>query len=196
MINQPEPDDSEPNEPDPALSDHLRRFRSPLVALVASWGAPWSEATELAQDSFADAYLRRAACRGDWRSPDFFGRWLRGVARNKYREWTRRRRRDAHADLLEAACEAASPGSDLPERAEEQERDERVRAAIQSLPEQHRAVVLMRYFDDTPLADIAKVLGTSPRAIEGRLYQARKKLSALLSNERLANTVKGVLLCL
>ena len=54
-------------------------------------GAPWADAIEIAQDSFSDAWLNRESCRGDWNDPDVFGRWLRGVALNRYRNWSRSR---------------------------------------------------------------------------------------------------------
>ena len=48
------------------------------------------DATEIAQDSFTEAHLNRGSCRGDWERPEVFGRWLRGVARNRYRMDRRR----------------------------------------------------------------------------------------------------------
>ncbi len=64
----------------------IDRFRGPLIGLIASWGANYNEAAEIAQDSFADAYLNRESCRGDWKDPEVFGAWLRGVARNTFRK--------------------------------------------------------------------------------------------------------------
>jgi len=62
------------------LSDFIDRFRGPLIGLIASWGANYNDASEIAQDSFADAYLNRGSCRGDWQDPEVFGAWLRGIA--------------------------------------------------------------------------------------------------------------------
>jgi len=45
------------------LSDFIDRFRGPLIGLIASWGANYIDASEIAQDSFADAYLNRESCR-------------------------------------------------------------------------------------------------------------------------------------
>ena len=35
----------------------------------------------------AEAWVRRASCRDDWKAPEVFGRWLRGVALNQYCNW-------------------------------------------------------------------------------------------------------------
>ena len=75
------------------LTRFVNAYRGPLIGLIASWGAPWADAAEIAQDSFVEAWLKRHYCRGDWTTPEVFGRWLRGVAYNKYRNWSRSRRR-------------------------------------------------------------------------------------------------------
>ena len=41
------------------LSQLIDLYRGPLLGLIASWGGPWVVATEIAQDSFAEAYLNR-----------------------------------------------------------------------------------------------------------------------------------------
>ena len=75
------------------LTELINAYRGPLIGLIASWGVPWGEAVELAQESFAEAWLRRSSCRGDWADAEVPGRWLRGVARNRYRNWARSRGR-------------------------------------------------------------------------------------------------------
>ena len=62
------------------LTALINTYRGPLIGLIASWGAPWADASEIAQDSFSEAWLNRESCRGDWKEPEVFGRWLRGVA--------------------------------------------------------------------------------------------------------------------
>ncbi len=183
--------------PEPELMAHLERFRSPLTALIASWGTPWSDAAELAQDSFAEAYVKRDACRGDWRDHEFFGRWLRGVARNKHRAWARRRRRDPLTVACSLETHDVCDPHDQTDQAEQQERDDRIRRAIAALPERHRTVILMRYYDNTSLLDMARLIGTSPRAVEGRLYQARARLRKELDGEDVSTQqIRGVLVCL
>src|SRR5580698_6042297 len=75
------------------LTAFINAYRGPLIGLLASWGAPWADAIEIAQDSFSEAWLRRESCRGNWQDPDVFGGWLRGVAHNTFRNWRRSRSR-------------------------------------------------------------------------------------------------------
>jgi RNA polymerase sigma factor (sigma-70 family) len=53
---------------------------------------------------------------------------------------------------------------------------ERLRSEIERLPRKQREVVLMHYLEETSVADVAAVLSVTPKAVEGRLYQARRRL--------------------
>jgi RNA polymerase sigma factor (sigma-70 family) len=162
------------------LAHLMTSYRGPLVGLIASWGAPWADAAEIAQDSFAEAYLKRESCRGDWSNPDIFGRWLRGVALNVFRNWARaRRRRELVVKFESAAVEkAVAPPAPVPS-----EQIQGLRQAIERLSLKHRQVVLMHYLEETSVHHIAALLSVSAKTVEGRLYQARRELRRILSNE-------------
>jgi RNA polymerase sigma-70 factor (ECF subfamily) len=176
------------------LSQLIAVYRGPLLGLIASWGVPWADATEIAQDSFAEAYLNRESCRGNWENTEFFGRWLRGVARNRHRNWvrTRRRRRDHIATVEPTALEYVAAPSD-PEPSEQLEQ---LRSAIDRLPARQRQVVLMHYLEETSVKEVATLLSISPKTVEGRLYQARLALRRLLDDEVSETQIGMMLLCL
>jgi len=155
----------------------IETYRGPLVGLIASWGAPWSEAVEIAQDSFSEAWLRRESCRGDWSDPDVFGRWLRGVALNQYRNWARRRRRKPTIALTPEMHDSMVAASE----ANSAEEHEALRRAIGRLPARQREVVLMHYLEETGVKQVATLLGVSAKTVEGRLYQARRNLYRMLA---------------
>jgi RNA polymerase sigma-70 factor (ECF subfamily) len=163
------------------LSQLIDLYRGPLLGLIASWGVPWVDATEIAQDSFAGAYLNRACCRGDWEKPEVFGRWLRGVARNQHRNWvrSRQRRRARIATVEPAVLDYLAAPSD-PEPSEQLGI---LRSAIDRLPTKQRQVVLMHYLEETSVKEVATLLSTSPKTVEGRLYQARRALRRMLDGK-------------
>jgi RNA polymerase sigma factor (sigma-70 family) len=168
-------------------------FRGPLVGLIASWGAPWADAVEIAQDSFAEAWLRRESCRGDIDDSEVFGRWLRGVAKNRYRNWARSQRRERLrvVPLDPATLEQAA----APEDAVSAERLEALRQAIDRLPVKLRQVVLMHYLEETSVKQIAALLSLSAKTIEGRLYQARRALARIMGHLP-SSRIGRMLLCL
>ncbi|WP_218931962.1 RNA polymerase sigma factor [Adhaeretor mobilis] len=161
------------------LDEAIVRFRGPLVGLVASWGVPFHDAVEIAEDSFADAHINRDACRGDLKEPSVYGRWLRGVARNHFRNWLRsHKRRDRRVVYVEPST---LEDVEAPLGTEDDIRVGRLREAIDHLPEKQRCVVLMHYLEETSVRDVAMLLSVTPKAVEGRLYQARKSLARMLS---------------
>ncbi len=179
------------------LTGLISAYRGPLIGLLASWGVPWGDAVEIAQDSFASAWLNRSSCRGDWADPEVFGRWLRGVARNRYRNWARSRgrRRARFASLDPATLEAVVAPSST--SSEPNDLVESLRRAIARLPAPQRQVVLMHYLEETSVVEVAALLVITPKAVEGRLYQARRTLRRLLDHSPSASSkIGGLLLCL
>ena len=175
------------------LAELIQHYRGPLIGLIVSWGAPWVDASEIAQDSFSEAFLKRDFCRGDWTQRDVFGRWLRGVALNQYRNWSRSRKR------RERIVKIDSPVAELAMAASEQEPTEEVqklRHAIQRLSLPHRQVVLMHYLEETSVNEVAILLGVSAKTVEGRLYQARLRLKKMLEQQPPAVLIGKVLICL
>jgi RNA polymerase sigma-70 factor (ECF subfamily) len=176
------------------LSQMIDVYRGPLLGLIASWGVPWADATEIAQDSFAEAYLNRESCRGGWERPEVFGRWLRGVARNQYRNWvrSRRRRRERIVTVEPAVIESVAATSDP----RVSERLEKLRNAIGRLPAKQRQVVVMHYLEETSVKEVATLLSTSAKTVEGRLYQARRALRRMLDDEVSDMQIGMMMLCL
>lgn len=165
---------------DPTLEHWLDRFRGPLVGLLASWGANWAEAEELAMDTFADAWLGRSRLRGDPRDSAVVGPWLRGVARHLLLARQRQRQRQ-RLESLPADLPAPTAVPD--------ERLEVLRAAFALLPPEMQTVLRMYYLDDTTTHEVAVLLDLTDKAVENRLYAARRALRA--HAERLQNAAAG-----
>ncbi|MCA9000580.1 MAG: sigma-70 family RNA polymerase sigma factor [Planctomycetes bacterium] len=153
----------------------VEQFRGPLTGLIASWGASPADAIELCMDAFSEGYMARDRFRGDWDEPREVGAWLRGIAQNLHRAHRRKLRRSPTllTDADRSDLEADRPAGLSP-------RAERVRRAMGLLRQEHREVLSMRYVENSGLAEIAALIGTTERAVEGRLYRARKALSELL----------------
>lgn len=175
------------------LAELIDHYRGPLVGLIVSWGTPWADATDIAQDSFAVAYLNRDSCRGDWTQPEIFGPWLRGIAQNQYRNWARtRRRRERVLKFDTTVVEQAADIASL----ELSDQLQNLRTAIERLPAHQRQVILMHYLEETSVKEVAILLAVSAKTVEGRLYQARRALFRMLNNEPPAALIGKVLTCL
>jgi len=150
----------------------IEAFRGPLVGLLASWGSDWGAAEELAQDTFAEAWLSRERFAADPGDLGAVGAWLRGVAFRLHQSALRKRERQLSLPLPE---EQAAPTQEVDER------KERLAAAFTKLSAPHQTVLRMHYLERTSTLEVAALLGLTPKAVEGRLYQARRALRALVA---------------
>lgn len=157
------------------LERWIDAFRGPLIGLLASWGTDWRAAEELAQDVFAEAWMSRERFRGDPDDLEAAGAWLRGIAvRLNHAEWRRSARRP------EPLVDAPVPEMELDPR-----RDQLVRAFAR-LSHPHQTVLRMYYLEETGAREVAALLGITPKAVEDRLYQARRAL-----RERFGSTARS-----
>ena len=157
----------------PPTDDDLERwitaFRGPLIGLLASWGNDWRTAEEVAADAFAEAWVGRARFDADPVDLDAAGSWLRGIA---FRMLAARRRR--------AAVRRAAPIEDARDLAAPVEMEDERRAllveAFAGLSPAHQTVLRMHYLEESSARDVAAILRVTPKAVEDRLYQARRAL--------------------
>ena len=56
--------------------------------------------------------------------------------------------------------------------------------ALDTLSNQDRAVVILKYFEDKKLEEIAEILDENLNTIKSRLYRSIKKLRGILSDEK------------
>lgn len=162
------------------VQDLIRRWRAPLIGLIAGWGAPWGDAEELASDALAEAWVGRARFEGDLEEVESVGPWLRGIAFRLHATWRRKRARtQSETDPAETIAAAAS--DEDPYLAE-------LRAAIDELPENQRTAVLVHYLDEHSVRETAALLEINETAVEGRLYRARVRLRELLGKQGIGRT--------
>ena len=63
---------------------------------------------------------------------------------------------------------------------EQRETRERVRSAIDRLPDSYRTVLLLRDIEELDTAEAAQLLGLTPNTVKIRLHRARQALAKLL----------------
>lgn len=104
--------------------------------------------------------------------------YLFTIARNLHRKQWRRQSRLVPLD--ETMADMPDPAAAPDQAAVDQEDFQRTMAALQTLPELDRTVLLLRAEEDLSYADIAAATGLSVVAAKVRVFRARAKLAALL----------------
>jgi RNA polymerase sigma-70 factor, ECF subfamily len=129
---------------------------------------------------------------GQFRGDSSFSTWLFRVTANEALMLMRSQRRHRTRlveglDLEELGSLRAANDAHGDERADvsaaQNERDARVRAALDELPAEYRDVVALHYSQDLGLQEIADRLATTESAVRSRLHRARSRLRAILERE-------------
>lgn len=147
------------------------------VALSVAFGVigDATAAGDVVQDAFIRAWDRLT----DLREPERFGTWLCGIVRNLSVDHLRRRKPaetlGSHKSPI-AEKWTHDPLSELDQR----EQRQGIHAAVMSLDEISRPVVVLRYYEGLPSREIAELLELTPAAVDMRLSRARKQLRLLL----------------
>ncbi len=77
--------------------------------------------------------------------------------------------------------EGMASGAETPdEQAQAEERAAAVRQAVAALPEELQHPLILAVYEELPQAEIAAILNCSVKAVETRIYRARKQLRARL----------------
>ncbi len=130
-----------------------------------------------AEDLVSETFLRVYRARTRYQVGTAFTPWLLTIARNLALGELRHQGvvKRAERRLVE---EAAAGGDEW--TVERYELGERVRAALACLPEDQRAALILKEYQELDYRDIGQVLGCSETAARARTYRARVALRALL----------------
>jgi RNA polymerase sigma-70 factor (ECF subfamily) len=140
--------------------------------VVARVGGRRSVADDLVQDTFLEAMRSAHTFRGD----SLVTTWLCAIARRRIARHFEAERRHAVADgELARDATPGRPGAVDDEVAVVDQRDEVVRA-LGRLPVLHRQVLVRKYLDDCPVAEIAAELGRTTVQVQSLLQRARTGL--------------------
>jgi RNA polymerase sigma-70 factor (ECF subfamily) len=128
----------------------------------------------MAEDIVQDAFLRVWINAPRWRPQAQFRTWLCRIVVNLCLNAKRRA-----GDLPLAAAEhVADPAPPADAQLEALERDRRLAAAVDALPERQRAAIVLTYQEGLGNAEVADVLDTSISGVETLLVRARRALRA------------------
>jgi len=154
----------------PASLERLIAEHQPRVERLAYRLLGWSDDVG---DVVQDVFVRALRGRRRFRSESSVSTWLTRITINACRS---HRRRSAVRRVFTPASADEATAEHHGEDAHRDERCERVRDAIRALPLKYREVVVLRYLEDLPVREVAKLLAVRRNAVEVRLLRARKYL--------------------
>ncbi len=154
----------------------VERFGTPLVRYLQRRTGSSQDAEDLAQETFIRAYTNL----GTYRHSGRFSTWLYTIASRLAVTHHRR-----HRPVVPISDQI--PSVTVPDPSASMETAERNRAILrmaQSLPALQRQALELRYLEQMPIEDIARILGKTQIYVKVLLHRARLNLAARIGRDR------------
>jgi RNA polymerase sigma-70 factor (ECF subfamily) len=155
----------------------VQRYQDRLYPTMLRLTGSADDALDLLQDAFLRAFEKLDRFQGE----SSFYTWVYRIAVNLALSGRRRRRVTARLGIGGGRGEPLDPQDDsslsdptLP--LEQAERDDLIQSALNSLADDHRAVVVMKEFDGLHYEEIATILNIPVGTVRSRLHRARLDL--------------------
>ena len=157
-----------------ALTRMVAEYQGALLRMCYLYLRDASAAQDAVQETFLKAYKGYEAFRGESQERT----WLMSIAINVCRDMNR-------SAWLRHIDRRVTP-EDVPLPAPQDEEALALAEAIRRMPNRHRDVILLYYYQDMTIKEVAEALHAAPSTILKRLNQAKDKLKTLLTEDELS----------
>ncbi|MEN6441953.1 MAG: sigma-70 family RNA polymerase sigma factor [Syntrophobacter sp.] len=157
-----------------AFSELVRRFQHFAWKTAYRFLGDSMEAEDIAQESF----LRILEAAPRYRPTSNFCTYFYRILTNLCIDRTRKKQPATFGEMPEMPDPSRSPEGSLIE----EQHEEQVRKALDALPHNQRAAMLLKHFEGLSYAEIAQILGVTSKAVERLISRARTSLQARLSD--------------
>ncbi len=138
-----------------------------------------ADSEDVVQETFVKVWLHARELRKD----SGFKPWmLQILVRTAYR-MSKKSRREIPDENVAEKMPAAEEASSL-DRVIQTEEAERIMTAVRALPVKLRTVVVLYYYDDFSVKEIAKLLQIMEGTVKSRLHAARRRIKAALQGDK------------
>ncbi|HSW35266.1 MAG TPA: RNA polymerase sigma factor [Candidatus Limnocylindrales bacterium] len=133
---------------------------------------------DITQDAFIKAFQNLRQLKDGAK----FGAWLTVIASNLARNYLKREKKIVLTDD-QFILDAESVFDDTEAEAMRNFEIERVRKAIRTLPPDQYQIIVLQYYYDLKVGEIAEMLKIRQGTVKSRLFRARQRLTAALEPE-------------
>ena len=168
-----------------ALAPLMQRWELPVKRFIFRIVGSSAEADDLAQDVFVRVFTKRRT----YREGAKFSTWCFSIAANQAKNrlrWWRHRPTVSLSSWTELGGDSADEtraGQSASRASLRAERIGEIQAAVAELPFDLRTALVLFEYEGQSMSEVAASLGCTAKAVENRLYRARKQLRLALSLE-------------
>ena len=167
----------------------VERYQKKAFAQALGMLKDKDDAMDVAQEAFVKVYRYLDHFKGD----SSFYTWLYRIVANLCVDRLRRKSSAQHSDNVEfdekldqeelatAGILSSKLGTNPQKAALRAELAEKIDEALSQIPEKHREILVMRELEGMSYEDLARVLKVPKGTVMSRLFHARAKMQALLS---------------
>ena len=145
------------------LTDNYEKY----YRLAYSYMRNEDDALDVVQES---AYRAIKDCKGV-RNKDYLSTWIYRIVVNTALDLLRKKKKETLTEEL----------PEIP--VEDQYQETELRTILNQLDHKSKTIIILRYFEDLKLEDIADILGDNLNTVKARLYRSLKKLRLNLEAE-------------
>ena len=137
------------------------------------------DAADITQNTFVNAFINIKKLK----SPNNFGAWLFTICNNEITLFYRKKQKNISENIDIIDLENIPNGSELGEM-EHVSKYSDLYNAIDILEEKYKKLMILKYFAEFSVKEIAVLTGIDEKLVKSRLYDARKKLGNVLSKHQ------------
>ena len=163
-----------------AIATFVRQYENGVFRLALSIVGDQAEASEITQETLIAAL----GALPKYHEQQSIKAWLYKIALNRSRAHLRKRKvlERLKTSLTSIFRIQAQKLISPEEQVIEDEKETAIWRALNRLDERYRIVVVLRYFHELPVAEIAQILSINEGTIHSRLHTAREQLRSELRN--------------
>lgn len=156
-----------------AFGELVRKYQDRLYNTMVHVTGSAEDAHDVVQDAFVKAFVKLES----FQRTSAFYTWLYRIAFNTAVSRQRRRRPTQSLDCgQDCGHEPIDSGAAPGDRMEREELAGQVRAALETLSDEHRTVLVLRDIDGCDYEAMAEILAVPLGTVRSRLYRARLQL--------------------
>lgn len=164
-----------------AMEAVIQKYRDPLYFHARYIVKDHQEAYDVVQEVFIKAMRESRLFDDEFKIKAWLFRVTSNLCFNQVRN---RKRRGA---ILDTMVKPEAFGADQMDTVFAGEQREEMTAALEQLSDDHRQILVLRYYDDLSYAEIAEVLQVKLGTVMSRLSRARMRLSTVMDESELVN---------
>ena len=128
------------------------------------------DSADITQNTFTKAFISIK----NLKNADSFGAWIFKICNNEIKLFYRNRQKNISDNVdIESITDKPSP--------QDSKKYDGLYSAIDFLDEKYKNLIILKYFAEFSVKEIAALVGITEKLVKSRLYDARKKLENLMS---------------